>query len=424
MNVQDRLIKYVQIASASDPFTSHPSTPSHPREWDMAHLLYDEMKELGFSNIRLSDNCYLFGEIPANIPDWDGPVIGFICHMDTASEVPAENIKPQIIHYEGGDVLLNKELGITMSNKEYPVLDQFVGCDLICSDGTTLLGSDNKAAIAEVMTMAETLFHDDSIKHGKIMIGFTPDEEIGRGGVYFDIEDFGADFAYTLDDCTFGVYTPETFNAFNVDVYFNGTAIHTGCAKNILVNAVKLAEEFDFLLPQQERPEFTEKREGFYHLHSFDGTIDKAHLYYLLRDFDSDALEHRCDIMRNAANFINAKYGEGRVELVFHDMYRNMKSVIDKYPKVTELVYDTLRDMGVEPICESSRGGYDGCTITLNGLPCPNIGCSMYNCHGCKEFSVIQEMEKVIDMITQMVKRAADMSREDFYRSGQTHTEE
>lgn len=406
MNVQERLIKYAQVDSASDPFTTHPSTPSHPCEWDMAHLLKKEMEELGFVNVRLNEGCYLFGEIPANIPDWDGAVIGFICHMDTACEVPAENIKPQIIHYDGGDVVLNKELGIVMSNKEFPILDRFTGCDLVCSDGTTLLGSDNKAAVAEVMTMAEKLLGDNSIKHGKIMIGFTPDEEIGRGGVYFDIDDFGADFAYTLDDSSFGIYTPETFNAFNVDAYFNGTAIHTGCAKNLLVNAIKLAEEFDRILPEAERPEFTEKLEGFYHLHSFEGTIDKAHLYYLVRDFDYEALLERCELMRKAAAFMNTKYGENRVELVFHDMYRNMKSVIDRHPKVTELVYDVLRSMGVEPVCESSRGGFDGCTITLNGLPCPNIGCSMYNCHGCKEFSVVQEMEKVVTMITEMVKRA------------------
>ena len=407
MTVQDRLIKYAKVASASDPHSGRNYTPSADRIFDMAYLLKEEMEALGMVNIALSDNCYLFGEIPSNIPDWNGPILGFVCHMDVSSEAPFENVKPQIIHYEGGDVVLNKEENITMSPEEYPFLNNYIGCDLVTSDGTTLLGADNKAAIAEVMTMAENLKSDPSIKHGTIKFGFTPDEEIGMGGIFFDVKKFGADFAYTIDAEAFGGFQTETFCAFNCDVYIKGIGIHPGLAKNKMKNAIHVAEEFDALLPAAERPEHTELYEGFYQLHTFNGSVEKADLHYYLRDHDHDKVLHRCEVFKKAAEFLNVKYGEGTVEVVLNEIYRNMNDILKKTPMVSELPKQIMREMGVEPKITPLRGGTDGAVLTLNGLPCPNLAPGGHNFHSRKEFAVIQSMEKVVHLCTELVKRYA-----------------
>lgn len=412
MTVQERLIRYAQVASASDPRSGRKAPPSADREWDMARLLQAEMEELGFTNISLSDTCYLFGEIPSNIPDWDGPVLGFVCHMDVSSEAPFENIRPQIIHYEGGDVLLNQELGIVMKAEEFPVLGQYIGCDLVCTDGTTLLGADNKAAIAEVMTLAEILKNDPSIPHGTIKVGFTPDEEIGWGGIFFDVDKFGADFAYTIDAERFGDFSLETFCAFNADVDIRGAGIHPGLAKDTMVNAIHVAQEFDACFPAAERPEHTCGYEGFYQLHTFNGTVEHADLHYYLRDHDYEKVCHRCDMMRKAAELMNLKYGEGTVTVHLHEMYRNMYDILKATPKVYEIPMAISRSMGAEPHVAPMRGGTDGAVLTLKGLPCPNFGPGCHNLHSRMEFAVVQSMEKAVQMCLNLVTQYAALKKD------------
>ena len=407
MTVQDRLIKYAKIASASDPHSGRDYTPSADRIFDMAHVLEDEMKELGMVNVTLGEDCYLFGEIPAIIPDWDGPILGFVCHMDVSSEAPFENVKPQIIHYEGGDVLLNPEQNIVMSAEEYPMLKNYIGCDLVTSDGTTLLGADNKAAIAEVMTMAEALKNDPTVKHGTIKIAFTPDEEIGMGGICFDTKKFGADFAYTIDAEAFGTFQSETFCAFNADVFIKGVSIHPGLAKNKMKNAIHIAEEFDAMLPVAERPEYTEMYEGFYQLHTLNGTVENADMHYYLRDHSYDVVLHRCDVFKKAAEFLNVKYGEGTVTVAIKEIYRNMNDILKKTPMISELPMQIMREMGAEPVITPLRGGTDGAVLTMKGVPCPNIGPGAHNFHGRMEFAVIQSMEQVTQLCLELVKRYA-----------------
>ncbi len=412
MTVQDRLIKYAKVASASDPHSGRKAPPSADREWDIARLLKSDMEELGFVNVRLSDNCYVYGEIPANIPDWDGPILGFVCHMDVSSEAPFENIKPQIIHYEGGDVLLNEELGIVMKAEDFPVLNQYIGCDLVCTDGTTLLGADNKAAIAEVLTLAEILQNDPSIKHGTIKVGFTPDEEIGWGGIFFDVDNFGADFAYTIDAERFGDFSLETFCAFNVDVDIKGVGIHPGLAKDKMINAIHVAQEFDACLPAAERPDHTCGYEGFYQLHTFNGTVEHTDLHYYLRDHDHEKVCHRCDMVRKAAELMNLRYGEGTVTLNIREMYRNMYDILKATPKVYEIPMAISRSMVAEPYVAPMRGGTDGSVLTLRGLPCPNFGPGCHNLHSRMEFAVVQSMEKTVQMCLEIVKQYADLKKD------------
>lgn len=402
MKTCERLLAYAGVASASDEKSEN--SPSAPGIWEMARLLKNEMEEMGLTDVCLDEHCYLYASIPANIAD-DVPVLGFIAHMDVSSASPCENIRPRVVAYRGGDIVLNEEKNIVMREADFPVLRNYVGKSLIVTDGTTLLGADDKAGIAEIMTMAERLLADDSIKHGRIAIAFTPDEEIGRGTEHFDLKKFGADFAYTVDGGGFGEISCENFNASSARVTFTGRSVHPGTAKNVMINAQLLAMEFFAMLPAAERPENTEGREGFFLLDESGGSVESAFQKYILRDHDARKLAEREEAMREAARRINEKYGEGRAELKLTLGYRNMAEVIERHPFMVEIAKEAVRAAGGEPFIVPIRGGTDGANLSFMGLPCPNLGTASHNHHGRLEFACVEDMERVVEMLVAVNRR-------------------
>ncbi len=402
MKTCERLLAYAGVASASDEKSEN--SPSAPGIWEMARLLKNEMEEMGLTDVCLDEHCYLYASIPANIAD-DVPVLGFIAHMDVSSASPCENIRPRVVAYRGGDIVLNEEKNIVMREADFPVLRNYVGKSLIVTDGTTLLGADDKAGIAEIMTMAERLLADDSIKHGRIAIAFTPDEEIGRGTEHFDLKKFGADFAYTVDGGGFGEISCENFNASSARVTFTGRSVHPGTAKNVMINAQLLAMEFFAMLPAADRPENTEGREGFFLLDESGGSVESAFQKYILRDHDARKLAEREEAMREAARRINEKYGEGRAELKLTPGYRNMAEVIERHPIMVEIAKEAVRAAGGEPFIVPIRGGTDGANLSFMGLPCPNLGTASHNHHGRLEFACVEDMERVVEMLVAVNRR-------------------
>ena len=409
MKAHERLLHYVTFPTGSDPKAG--VIPSNPEEWEFARELVREMETLGVQDIRLDDHCYVYGRIPANIPDYKGPVMGLIAHMDVSYEAPSRDIQAQIIHYEGGDLVQNKDTGASVSPEDYPFLNNYVGCDIITSDGSTLLGADNKAGIAEILTMAETLQKDDSIKHGDIMIGFTPDEEIGESGTFFDVEGFGADFAYTVDGDAFGECQWITFNAFEVMVHVHGFNIHPGSAKDKMINAARIAAEFDGLIPDSETPEHTEGFQGFYHLCEIHGDVEQTVMEYIIRDHDFQIAKERCETMQKTAEFLNHKYGEGTVVVEIEESYHNMEEILKDHPVLTEIPLAIIREMGEEPDTAPVRGGTDGAFLSFKGLPCPNLGVGAHNFHGKKEFAVIRDMDRTVELLIRLVQRIAEQDK-------------
>lgn len=397
MKAYERLLKYVQYPTASD--ENSETCPSTSEQRILGMALCDEMKEMGISNVVIDDNGYVYGEIPASEGCENAPVIGFIAHMDVVAEVPCTNIKPKIVDYNGGDVLLNEEQGIYLSCKDFPEMNELAGQHLIVTDGTTLLGADDKNGVAEILTAAEELLANPEIKHGKIMIGFTPDEEIGRGANRFDLERFGADYAYTLDGGAFGEVECETFNAAHAHIVINGVSVHPGSAKDKMINASIVAMEFNSLLPAVERPEHTEKYEGFYHITGMKGTCDNAEIYYIIRDHDADKLAYRVEYIKRAADEINHRYGEGTVVAETGFDYKNMSVIIKDHWHLIENAQKAIRALGTEPVTNPVRGGTDGCVLSFMGLPCPNLGTGGYNFHGKFEFASIEQMDKAVEMI-------------------------
>lgn len=397
MKAYERLLKYVQYPTASD--ENSETCPSTSEQLILGKALCDEMVEMGISNVVIDDNGYVYGEIPASAGCENAPVIGFIAHMDVVAEVPCINIKPKIVDYQGGDVLLNEKENIYLSCKDFPEMNELVGQHLIVTDGTTLLGADDKNGVAEILTAAEELLANPEIKHGKIMIGFTPDEEIGRGANRFDLERFGADYAYTLDGGAFGEVECETFNAAHAHITFNGVSVHPGSAKDKMINASIVAMEFNSLLPAVERPEHTEKYEGFYHITGMKGTCDNAEIYYIIRDHDADKLAYRVEYIKRAADEINRRYGEGTVVAETGFDYKNMSVIIKDHWHLIENAQKAIRALGTEPVTNPVRGGTDGCVLSFMGLPCPNLGTGGYNFHGKFEFASIEQMDKAVAMI-------------------------
>lgn len=391
MNITERFLRYTAVSSASDEKSE--STPSTQRQWDMARLLEAELRGLGLSDVRLDEKCCVTAFIPSNVGE-DRPVLGFIAHMDVSSASPSENIMPRVVHYEGGDILLNEQFNIIIKESEYPLLARYRGMDLIVTDGTTQLGADDKAGIAEIVTMAQTLLADDSIKHGKVVIAFTPDEEIGRGADMLDVMAFGADFAYTVDGAEFGEISWENFNASSADVRFRGVSVHPGSAKGIMVNAQLVAMEFFAALPTGERPELTDGREGFYMLDESSGSVESAEQRYILRDHDAAKLAEREETIHRTAAALNAKYCAGTVSVEIKETYRNMGDVIARYPFLVEAAKKAVAQAGGEPKVTPIRGGTDGAMLSFRGLPTPNLGTGSHNHHGRMEFAVVQEMER------------------------------
>ena len=407
MRAYERLINYTKFATASNELsTAHPSTAE---QLVFGRALVEEMKSLGIADAAMDENGYVFGTIEANIDNWSGTVLGFVAHMDVVGSVPSTDIKTRIINnYDGSKITLNAENNVTIDPEEFDFMKNYIGKDLLVTDGTTLLGADDKAGIAEILTMAETLYQHPKIKHGTIKIGFTPDEEIGKGADLFDVKRFGADFAYTVDGAAFNEVEYETFNAASADVFLQGISIHTGDAKDKLVNASLLAMEFHALLPEKERPEYTSEYEGFYHLDRLEGIVDNAKMHYILRDHDLNKLNEKKSVVNAAAAKLNEKYGQGTVRVEIKDSYYNMAQKIKPHWHLIESAYEAIREMGGTPISRPVRGGTDGSRLSFMGLPCPNLGTGSHNHHGKTEFACIQAMDQCVELLVKLAEKHAE----------------
>ena len=398
--VLDRFLRYVAVDTQSDEDST--STPSTPNQWILARMLADELKEIGVSDVRLDEeHCYVYGEIPANT-DAETHTLGFVSHMDTAQERPGDASGARVEKdYDGRVIRLNDS--VSLDPAEFPELMNYIGCDIVVSDGNSLLGGDDKAGVAEIMTMAERLLSDPSIKHGKVCIGFTPDEEIGRGTDYFDIKGFSADFAYTVDGGAIGELEYENFNAAAAYVRITGRLIHPGDAKGVMINAACLAARFDSMLPSEMRPEYTEGYEGFFHLFRMSGNAGYTEMQYLIRDHDSEKFENKKNIMRRAADYLNSKY-PGAVQVEIVDTYRNMKEVVEPHMFLIDDAKAAFSACGVEPKVVAIRGGTDGARLSYCGIPCPNLSTGGHNFHSNHEYIPVQSMEKMVDVLTEIVR--------------------
>ncbi|MBO7739705.1 MAG: peptidase T [Oscillospiraceae bacterium] len=397
MTLLERFLKYVKVHTASEG-GKYFTIPSTERQFDLANMLAEEMKELGLQDVRVSEYCYVYGNIPATPGYENAPAIGFISHMDTAPDFCGENVKPQVIeNYDGGDVVLGKS-GKVLSVKNFPHLPTLKGRTLITTDGTTLLGADDKAGIAAIMTAAERIIAEGK-PHGKICIGFTPDEEVGNGATKFDVQGFGAAYAYTSDGGPEVGVEFENFNAASAAFYISGFNVHPGSSKNTMVNAALLASKISSMLPEFETPRDTEQYEGFFHLTEIKGDVEKAEAHFIIRDHDRTRLEARKKTMQHIADILNEQYGEGTVELKMGDQYRNMREVIEKDMHLIEIAGKVMRDLGKEPVTMPVRGGTDGASLSFMGLPCPNIGTGGYAAHGPYEHVTLEGMEFVSQLI-------------------------
>lgn len=396
MKVQDRLLKYVAYWTTSD--ESGSVIPSSEREFALGRELKQELEDLGLSHVILTDHCYVYGLLPATSGMEDRKAIGFIAHMDTAPDYSGENVKPQIIeNYDGSDILL-KGSNTYLKVSDFPTLETLTGRTLITTDGTTLLGADDKAGIAEIITALEQIITEGT-PHGDIWIGFTPDEEIGAGADLFDLDYFKADFAYTVDGDYEGEVAYENFNAASADFIIHGVNVHPGEAKDIMVNAALLATEIVSRLPKAETPAHTEGREGFYHLTDMSGDVAFAKLSFIVRDHDKDIFESRLNLLRTIEVEMNQEYGAGTVELTITHSYENMLSVIEQHMDVIERAQNAIRESGLEPISRPVRGGTDGARLSFMGLPCPNLGTGGYGFHGPYEHISVEGMETAVRII-------------------------
>lgn len=395
----ERFKSYIAIDTMSNPKSQ--TVPSSPNQMILAKQLYEELKELGLK-ARMDDKGYVYGELPANS---DKPFysIGFMAHMDTSPALDGACTNPQIVEYKGGDIKLNEEFSIKVS--EFPYLETLVGKTIITTDGTTLLGADNKAGIAEILDAVEYLVNNPEIQHGKVLIGFTPDEEIGRGADYFDVENFGADFAYTVDGGPVGELEYENFNAASAVVKIQGKSVHPGTAKNTMINSISVAMELDSLLPKEQRPEYTEGYEGFFMLNELEGTIDFTSMDYIIRDHDMEKFEFKKELMEKAVNYLNQKYS-GIIDLEIKDSYYNMKEKILPRMEIIELAEESMKRLGITPLIKPIRGGTDGSRLSYMGLPCPNIFTGGANFHGRFEMIPIEDMELASRLIVEIITNA------------------
>lgn len=403
MTVTERFLKYIAVDTTSDP--SSDTFPSTRSQEAFAKALAEEMKETGLENVTVDSYGYVFGTIPSTIEDYQGKILGFIAHMDTSCAESGKNIRPRIIkNYDGKDIVLNEEKQIVMSPRDFSNLTQYQGQDLIVTDGTTLLGGDDKAGIAEILTAAQYLLAHPEIPHGPVRVGFTPDEEIGQGTDHFDVEKFGADFAYTMDGGECGELEYENFNAAEAVADFHGVSIHPGSAKGKMINALRLAMEFESLMPSAQRPECTEGREGFIHLDALQGSVDHARSEYIIRDHDMSLFQEKKKHMEDMSRIMNIKYGYEAVSLKIEDSYFNMKEKIEPHKFLIDNVLKVYEKLGIRPQIQPIRGGTDGAQLSFKGLPCPNLGTGDHNCHGHFEFVCVQAMEKSVEVIVELVK--------------------
>ncbi len=405
-NVVARLMRYAKVWSESDYHANRGTTPSTDRQFDMARLLVEELHGLGIDNAFMDDTCYVYASVPATPGCEHLPAIGLIAHMDTTPDMTGKDVKPQVLHYEGGDLVLNPEQNIVMKGSDFPELQKFVGQDLVCSDGTTLLGADDKAGIAIILQAVEELLAENA-PHGAIKLGFTPDEEIGLGASNFDVKGFGADFAYTLDGGDITDYEYETFNAAKSVVTVHGFSIHPGTSKDRMKNAILMAMEFNALLPALETPAHTEGYEGFFHLQEIHGGVEKATMEYIIRDHSMERFRQRVAAMDAAAEQINRRYGAGTVMVDTKDQYYNMYEVLKDHMEIVELAEAAMKGAGIAtPTHSPIRGGTDGCVLTYHGLLCPNLPSAGHNAHGRFEYAPVESLKTGVRTVKQLLSPA------------------
>jgi len=405
VSVKERFLSYVKVNTKSD--LESETTPSTPEQFNLAHMLVDEMKALGLEEVSLDENCYLMATLPANTTK-KIPTMGLIAHMDTSPDMSGEGVNPQIIdNYDGGDIVLNKEAGIVMTLDMFPELAKYKGQELITTDGTTLLGADDKAGIAITLTAVEYLLNHPEIEHGKIRIAFTPDEEVGKGADHFDVEKFGAEFAYTVDGGEVGELEYETFSAAWGYVTINGRNVHPGSAKNKMLNAILVGMEFNQMLPVNERPEFTEGREGFFHIMEMKATVEQTKMLYIIRDHDKAIFENRKALFVETGAYLNRKYGKTVVEATTKDTYYNMREKIEPVYWIVELAGEAMKSLGIEPNIVPVRGGTDGSRLSYMGLPCPNLFTGGLYYHGKYECIPTRSMELSTQMVVKIISMLA-----------------
>ncbi|WP_236785362.1 peptidase T [Anaerococcus ihuae] len=398
----DKFLKYVKYDTQSD--DKNESCPSTPGQIELAKVIVEDLKNLGIDNAHVDENGYVYASIEGTVKDV--PTIGFISHMDTALEISGKNVNPQIIDsYEGGDIILNDKY--KLSEDEYPFLKELIGHKLVTTDGTTLLGADDKAGIAIIMEIAKYFMENRDLKFGDIKIGFTPDEEIGRGADLFDVEKFGADFAYTIDGGPVAELEYENFNAATAKIHIEGKSVHPGSAKNVLINALLLGQELNSMLPVNERPEYSEGYEGFFMLDEINGTSAEVDIVYLIRDFFTDSFNEKKKILQDIVDFLNKKYGQ-RIELEITDSYYNMKEKIKPRMEIVELAKKSIKKAGMDPIVKPIRGGTDGASLSYKGLPTPNLFTGGYNFHGRYELLSVDIMEKSFEVLKNIVQLNAE----------------
>jgi len=405
-NIIDRFISYVIIDTESD--SSSDTTPSTKKQWDLAHKLVEELKTIGMQDVSIDNKAYIMATLPSNVAH-EVPTIGFISHFDTTPDFTGANVKPQIIpNYDGGDIVLNTNQNIVLSPKYFKDLLQYKGQTIITTDGTTLLGADDKAGITEIMTAMEFLIKNPEIKHGKIRVGFTPDEEIGRGAHHFDVEKFGCDWAYTMDGSQVGELEYENFNAAKAKITFKGKSVHPGYAKGKMINSMLIANDFINKLPKGETPEDTRGYEGFFHVHHLTGSIEETVLELIIRDHNRKKFEKRKELITKITQKFNKKFakqfGEDIVIAEINDQYYNMKEKVLPVKHIVDIAENAMKLLGIKPIIKPIRGGTDGCQLSYKGLPCPNIFAGGHNFHGKYEYVPVESMQKAVDVIVKIAE--------------------
>ncbi len=404
-HIIERFFSYVKIDTQSDPASE--TTPSTPKQWDLANKLVEELKKIGLEDVNIDENAYVMATLPANVPH-NVPVIGFVSHFDTTPDFSGTNVNPQIIeNYDGKDIILNKEKNIILSPEYFEDLEQYKGQTLITTDGTTLLGADDKAGITEIMTAMEYLVDNPDIPHGKIRICFTPDEEIGRGAHKFDVEKFGAEWAYTMDGSQIGELEYENFNAARAIVKVEGKSVHPGYAKDKMINSIYIAQDFINSLPRLETPEHTEGRQGFFHLSNIKGDVEETVLEYIIRDHDKTHFEARKNMMRELVSEICSQYERECVSIEIKDQYFNMKEKVEPVKHIVDLAEEAMKELNIKPIIKPIRGGTDGAQLSFMGLPCPNIFAGGHNFHGKYEYVPVESMIKATEVIVKLAALTA-----------------
>lgn len=405
--VIENFLTYVKIDTESSEGSE--TTPSTGKQHDLAKLLTEQLTAMGAEEITYDrEHCYVYASIPASEGCEKAPVIGWIAHMDTSPAVTGAGVKPRIIEdYDGQDILLNQEKGIVMKTADFPELPTYKGKRLIVTDGTTLLGADDKAGVAEIMAMAEYLLNHPEISHGKLRLGFTPDEEVGAGADYFDVSLFGADYAYTVDGGRLGELEYENFNAAGAKITIQGRSVHPGEAKGKMRNAILLAQEFQAMLPANENPMYTCGYEGFYHLDTLKGTVEEAVAEYIIRDHDRQKFDRKKELFLKTGQFLNEKYGEGTFQIDLQDSYYNMKEIIEKHMHLIDNAKTAMEELGIEPVVMPIRGGTDGARLSFMGLPCPNLCTGGQNFHGKFEYACADDMETIVKLLVKIVQKFA-----------------